>query len=60
MSPEDFAAAAEPWIREAVKNPAINPADIAALLQQRTEVMTDIPGSSASSTPCPSTTPSSS
>ena len=44
MSPEDFAAAAEPWIREAVKNPAINPADIAALLQQRTEVMTDIPG----------------
>ena len=30
-------------IREAVKNPAINPADIAALLQQRTEVMTEIP-----------------
>ena len=43
MSPEDFAAAAEPYIREAVKNPEINPADIAALLQQRTEVLTDIP-----------------
>ena len=43
MSPEAFAAEAEPWIREAVKNPAINPADIAALLQQRTEVMTEIP-----------------
>ena len=43
MSPEAFAAEAESWIRQAVKNPAINPADIAALLQQRTEVMTEIP-----------------
>ena len=44
MPPEDFAAAAEPYIREAVKNPAIDPSAIAALLQQRTEVLTDIPG----------------
>ena len=44
MSPEEFAAAAGPWIREAVKNPEIDPAGIAALLQQRTEVMTEIPG----------------
>lgn len=43
MSAEDFAAVAEPFIRQAVKNPAINPAEIAALLQQRTEVLTDIP-----------------
>ena len=43
MSAEDFAAVAEPYIRQAVKNPAINPAEIAALLQQRTEVLTDIP-----------------
>ena len=43
MSPEAFAAAAEPFIRQAVKNPAIDPAMIAALLQQRTEVLTDIP-----------------
>ena len=43
MSAEDFAAAAEPYIRQAVKNPAIDPAAIAALLQQRTEVLTDIP-----------------
>ncbi len=43
MSPEAFAAAAEPYIREAVKNPAIDPAAIAALLQQRTEILTDIP-----------------
>jgi len=43
MSPEAFAAVAEPFIREAIKNPAIDPAAIAALLQQRTEVLTDIP-----------------
>ena len=43
MSPEEFAAAAEPFIRQAVKNPAIDPAGIAPLLQQRTEVLTDIP-----------------
>lgn len=43
MSPEDFAAAAEPFIRQAVKNPDIDPAAIAALLQQRTEVLSDIP-----------------
>ena len=43
MRPEDFAAVAEPYIRQAVKNPAIDAAAIAALLQQRTEVLTDIP-----------------
>ncbi len=43
MSPEAFARAAEPFIRQAVKNPALDPAAIAALLQQRTEVLTDIP-----------------
>ena len=44
MTPEQFAAVAEPYIRQAVKNPAIDAAAIAALLQQRTEVLTDIPG----------------
>ena len=44
MAPEEFAKVAEPYIREAVKNPDIDPAAIAALLQQRTEVLTDIPG----------------
>ena len=44
MSSEDFAHVAEPYIRQAVKNPDIDPAAIAALLQQRTEVLTDIPG----------------
>ena len=43
MSPEKFAEIAEPFIRQAVKNPAIDPAAIAALLQQRTEILTDIP-----------------
>ena len=43
MSPEAFAAVAEPYIRQAVKNPAYDAAAIAALLQQRTEVLTEIP-----------------
>ena len=43
MSPEAFAKIAEPYIRSAVKNPAYDAAAIAALLQQRTEVLTDIP-----------------
>ena len=43
MSTEAFAAAAEPYIRQSVKNEAYDAAAIAALLQQRTEVLTDIP-----------------
>ena len=43
MEPEAFAAVAEPYIRQAVKNSAIDASAIAALLQQRTEVLTDIP-----------------
>lgn len=43
MAPDRFAAIAEPYIRQVVKNPAIDPAQIAALLQQRCEVLTDIP-----------------
>ena len=43
MSPEEFAQVAEPYIRQAVKNEAYDAAAIAALLQQRTEVLTDIP-----------------
>ena len=43
MSPEDFAKIAEPYIRSAVKNTAYDAAAIAALLQQRTEVLTGIP-----------------
>ena len=43
MEPAAFAAVAEPYIRQAVKNPAIDAAGIAALLQARCEKLTDIP-----------------
>ncbi len=43
MSPETFAELAQPYIRSAVKNPGYDAAAIAALLQQRTELLTDIP-----------------
>jgi glutamyl-tRNA synthetase len=43
MAPEAFAAVAAPFIRQAVKNPAYDVAAIAAILQQRTEVLTEIP-----------------
>ena len=43
MSPEDFAKVAEPFIRKSVKNENYDAAAIAALLQQRTEVLNDIP-----------------
>ena len=43
MAPEDFAKVAEPYIRQSVKNPALDAAAIAALLQARCEKLTDIP-----------------
>ena len=41
--PQAFARAAEPWIRKAVKTESYDPALIAAILQQRTEKLSDIP-----------------
>ena len=43
MSAEEFAKVAEPFIHRSVKNEKYDAAAIAALLQQRTEVLTDIP-----------------
>ena len=43
LSPEKFAEIAEPWIRKAVKNEKYDAALIAAILQQRTEKLSDIP-----------------
>ncbi len=43
MSPESFAAAAEPYIRQAVKNESYSVSKIAAILQNRCEKLTDIP-----------------
>ena len=42
-SPERFAALAEPYIRSVVTDPAMDAGKIAAILQQRCEVLTDIP-----------------
>jgi len=43
MTPENFVRVAEPYIRQAVKNPAMDTAAIAGLLQARCEKLTDIP-----------------
>ncbi len=43
MSPEEFAKVAQPYIRQAVKDPAYDASAIAALLQARCEKLTDIP-----------------
>lgn len=43
MSPEEFHAAAAPFIRKAVSNEAYRTEDIAPLLQARCEILTDIP-----------------
>lgn len=43
MAPEEFARAAEPYIRQAVKSRAYSVPEIAALLQARCEKLTDIP-----------------
>ena len=43
MAPEAFAAIAEPYIRQSVKNPNISVPAVAALLQARCEKLTEIP-----------------
>ena len=43
MEPAEFAKVAEPYIRQAVKNPNLDVNAIAALLQARCEKLTDIP-----------------
>ena len=43
MTPEEFAKAAEPYIRQTVQNPNVDVAEIADLLHQRTETMNEIP-----------------
>ncbi len=43
MPPEDFARVAEPYIRQAVHKEGMDLAAIAGLLQQRTELLTEIP-----------------
>ncbi|MCF0123508.1 MAG: glutamate--tRNA ligase [Ruminiclostridium sp.] len=43
LSPEDFYAAAEPYLKEGIKNPAIDLKLVAPLIQTRLDVLTEIP-----------------
>ncbi len=43
LSPQAFAGLARPYIRQAVKNEAYDSDEIASLLQQRTELLSEIP-----------------
>ncbi len=43
MSPEAFYAKAEPWLKQAISNPAIDLKAVAALVQSRCEVFSDLP-----------------
>ena len=43
LSAEEFFAKAEPWLKQAVTNPAIDLRAVAALVQSRCEVLSDLP-----------------
>ena len=43
LSPEDFYAVAEPYLKEGIKNPAIDRKLVAPLIQTRLDVLTEIP-----------------
>lgn len=43
LSPEAFFEKAEPWLRQAVRNPAVDLHSVAALVQSRCEVLSDLP-----------------
>jgi len=44
MSQDEFYKISEPWLRQVITNPSINLAKVSALIQQRTEVLNEIPG----------------
>ena len=43
MDPDAFYAKAEPWLKQAIQNPAIDLKAVAALVQSRCEVLSDLP-----------------
>ena len=43
LSPEEFFAKAEPWLKKAITNPAIDLHAVAALVQSRCEILSDLP-----------------
>jgi glutamyl-tRNA synthetase len=43
LSPEEFFEKAEPWLKKAISNPAIDLRKVAALVQSRCEILSDLP-----------------
>ncbi len=43
LAPEEFFAKAEPWLKKAITNPAIDLHAVAALVQSRCEILSDLP-----------------
>lgn len=43
LTPEQFYEKAEPWLRKAIQNPAIDLYAVAALVQSRCEILSDLP-----------------
>ena len=43
LDPEAFFAMAEPWLRQAIRNPAIDLRAVSALIQSRCEILSEIP-----------------
>ncbi len=44
LTPEEFFTKAEPWLKKAVTSPAIDLRKVAALVQSRCEILSDLPG----------------
>lgn len=43
LSPEEFYAKAEPWLKQAITSPSIDLKAVAALVQSRCEILSDLP-----------------
>ena len=43
LTPDEFFEKAEPWLRKAISNPAVNLHQVAALVQSRCEILSDLP-----------------
>ena len=43
LSSEEFFEKAEPWLKKAISNPAIDLRKVAALVQSRCEILSDLP-----------------
>ena len=43
LTPDEFFEKAEPWLKKAISNPAVNLRQVAALVQSRCEILSDLP-----------------